>query len=89
MESITDEIDSLSMHTAEIDITQKREVQKLDETKFEVGKISEKVEEISAEHMITVERVKSFQWKVWFYHSHLNHILLVCAGRCYCVGSVL
>jgi hypothetical protein len=25
MESITDEIDSLSMHTAEIDITQKRE----------------------------------------------------------------
>jgi hypothetical protein len=35
MESITDEIDSLSMHTAEIDITQKREVQKLDETKFE------------------------------------------------------
>jgi hypothetical protein len=45
-------------NTAEIDITQKREVQKLDETKFEVGKISEKVEEISAEHMITVERVK-------------------------------
>jgi hypothetical protein len=70
MENITDEIDSLSMHTAEIDITQKREVQKLDETKFEVGKISEKAEEISAEH-------------------HLNHILLVCAGRCYFVGSVL
>ena len=61
LESITDEIDSLSMHTAEIDITQKREVQKLDETKFEVGKISEKVEEISAEHMITVERVKSLE----------------------------
>jgi hypothetical protein len=35
--------------------------QKLDETKFEVGKISEKVEEISAEHMIPVERVKSLE----------------------------
>jgi hypothetical protein len=34
MESITDEIDSLSMHTAEIDITQKREVQKFDITLY-------------------------------------------------------
>jgi hypothetical protein len=42
LESITDEVDILTMRTAEIDITQKREVQKLDETKFEVGKISEK-----------------------------------------------
>jgi hypothetical protein len=41
LESITDEVDILTMRTAEIDITQKREVQKLDETKFEVGKISE------------------------------------------------
>jgi hypothetical protein len=30
-------------------------------TKFEVGQISEQVEEISAEHMITVERVKSLE----------------------------
>ena len=61
MESITDEVDNLTKRTEEIDIIQKREVQKLDETKFEVGKISEKVEEMSEEHMITVERVKSLE----------------------------
>ena len=61
MESITDEVDILTMRTAEIDITQKREVQQLNETKFEVGKISKKVEEMSAEQLITVERVQSLE----------------------------
>ena len=61
MESITDEVDILTMRTAEIDITQNREVQKLNETKFEVGKISKKVEEMSAEQLITVERVQSLE----------------------------
>jgi hypothetical protein len=41
LESITDEVDILKMRTAENDITQKREEQKL--------------QKISAEHMITVE----------------------------------
>jgi hypothetical protein len=81
------------MRTEEIDIIQKREVQKLDETKFEVGKISEKVEEMSTSKRLhldkIVENAMQIQWKVWFSHSHLNHILLVCAGRCYFVGSVL
>jgi hypothetical protein len=34
-----------------------------------------------------VENAMQIQWKVSFSHSHLNHILLVCAGRCYFVGS--
>lgn len=63
MESITDKVDILTIRTEEIDITQKCEVQKLEETKFEVGRISEKVEEISEEHMITVERVTSLEIK--------------------------
>jgi phage I-like protein len=78
LESITGEVDILTMRTAEIDITQKREVHKLDETKFEVGKISEKVKEMSAEQMITVERVKSLEINLRFLPSRCYKDVTVC-----------